>query len=116
MPPDPGPKLSHHAVPGLCAGPNPRRASAVSGEGRVADMNIVIGVVVKENHVEELELQESTPWPVSRAKAYVPTPWPGLEVQRDIGEAKHKSCSGGKEVWGQQLMDSNTSPTIVMVW
>lgn len=46
---------------------------------RAADTNVVIGVVVEENHVEEnhveeLEPREATPRPASRAKAYVHAP------------------------------------------
>jgi len=41
---------------------------------RAVDTNVVIGVVVEENHVEELELREATPRPASRAKAYVHAP------------------------------------------
>ncbi|KAN0126101.1 hypothetical protein V8E53_015393 [Lactarius tabidus] len=46
---------------------------------RAADTNVVIGVVVEENHVEEnhveeLERREATPRPASRAKAYVHAP------------------------------------------
>ncbi len=41
---------------------------------RVADTNVVIGVVVEENHVEEPEAREASPRPASNAKAYVHAP------------------------------------------
>ncbi|KAI9465144.1 hypothetical protein BJY52DRAFT_1209586 [Lactarius psammicola] len=75
---------------------------------RAADTNVVIGVVVEENHVEELEPREATPRPASRAKA-------GDEgFDGELEEQSARSLQAENTSAGQQLMDSNTNTAVVM--
>ena len=85
---------------------------------RAADTNVVIGVVVEENHVEELEPREATPRPASRAKAYVHAPCT-LRPQSSrmtIPGAGTRDATGNWRSKAQDLFKRKTRPRGSSLW
>lgn len=90
---------------------------------RAADTNVVIGVVVEENHVEEnhveeLEPREATPRPASRAKAYVHAPCT-LRPQPSrmtIPGAGARDAMGSWRSKAQELFKRKTRPRGSSIW
>ena len=79
---------------------------------RAADTNVVIGVVVEENHVEELEPREATPRPTSRAKAYVHAPCTlrSQSSRMTIPGAGARDAMGSWRSKAQELFRRKTRP------
>ncbi|KAH9042749.1 hypothetical protein EDB85DRAFT_1885970 [Lactarius pseudohatsudake] len=85
---------------------------------RDVDTNVVIGVVVEENHVEELEPREATPRPASRAKAFVHAPCT-LRPQSSrmtIPGAGTRDVAGGWRSKAQDLFKRKTRPRGGSLW
>jgi len=86
---------------------------------RAADTNVVIGVVVEENHVEELEPREATPRPASRAKAYVHAPCtlrPQPSRRMTIPGAAARDAMGSWRSKAQELFKRKTRPRGSSLW
>ncbi|KAH9006330.1 hypothetical protein EDB86DRAFT_2824598 [Lactarius hatsudake] len=85
---------------------------------REVDTNVVIGVVVEENHVEELEPREAAPRPASRAKAFVHAPCT-LRPQSSrmtIPGAGTRDATGGWRSKAQDLFKRKTRPRGGSLW
>ena len=85
---------------------------------RAADTNVVIGVVVEENHVEELEPREATPRPASHAKAYVHAPCTlrSQSSRMTIPGAGGRDTTGSWRSKAQELFKRKTRPRGSSLW